>query len=119
VETDVSRIVISVGLCFVVAFASSRFQPGDWYKELPKPSWTPPSWVFGPVWIVLYVLMGLAAWLICSQYVSRRVLSNALPHLGHFRGCPEFLHMAVSKLFEAGLVKTQVEGIEINIVFLR
>lgn len=34
----------------------------SWYRDIRKPSWTPPSWVFGPVWTTLYVLMGAAAW---------------------------------------------------------
>lgn len=34
----------------------------DWYASLRKPSWTPPSWLFGPVWTVLYALMAVAAW---------------------------------------------------------
>jgi tryptophan-rich sensory protein len=32
-----------------------------WYPTLAKPSWTPPGWLFGPVWTVLYALMGIAA----------------------------------------------------------
>lgn len=35
-----------------------------WYPTLRKPSWTPPDWVFGPVWTVLYTMMALSAWLV-------------------------------------------------------
>jgi tryptophan-rich sensory protein len=35
---------------------------GTWYPLLQKPSWNPPPWLFGPVWTLLYVLMGVAAW---------------------------------------------------------
>ena len=35
-----------------------------WYRTLAKPAWTPPDAVFGPVWTTLYVLMGVAAWLV-------------------------------------------------------
>jgi benzodiazapine receptor len=33
-----------------------------WYQQLERPSWTPPSWVFAPVWTTLYALMSVAAW---------------------------------------------------------
>lgn len=37
---------------------------GVFYGSLSKPSWAPPGWLFGPVWSALYVLMGVAAWLV-------------------------------------------------------
>ncbi len=60
-------LVVWVGLCFAVAFLASRYQPGAWYEELIKPGWTPPNWVFAPVWSLLYLMMGIAAWLVWKQ----------------------------------------------------
>ena len=45
--------------------ASSR--AGDFYLALDRPAWAPPSWLFGPVWTVLYVVMGVAAWLVWRE----------------------------------------------------
>lgn len=42
--------------------AGGSFEAGAWYQALNKPAWTPPDWVFGPVWAVVYVLMAVAAW---------------------------------------------------------
>lgn len=47
-----------------VAVIGSQFQPDAWYAALEKPSWNPPSRVFGPVWTTLYLLMAIAAWLV-------------------------------------------------------
>jgi benzodiazapine receptor len=49
---------------FAAGLIGSRFMPGAWYASLVKPAWTPPDAVFAPVWTVLYVLMGVAAWLV-------------------------------------------------------
>ena len=47
--------------CIAPAAAGAMFRPGDWYKGLSKPAWTPPNWLFPIVWAFLYVTMSLAA----------------------------------------------------------
>ena len=42
-----------------------------WYQTLNKPSFNPPDWVFGPVWITLYILMGISIWLIWKKEPSK------------------------------------------------
>lgn len=51
-------------LSFLAATSGFLGAPGEWYRGLEKPSWNPPSWVFGPAWSMLYTLMGTAAWLV-------------------------------------------------------
>jgi len=51
-------------LSFAAGWIGSRFTPGAWYAALAKPAWNPPAAVFAPVWSALYLLMGLAAWLV-------------------------------------------------------
>ena len=51
----------SIGAIFTVS------NMGSWYSTLAKPEWNPPSWVFGPVWTSLYIMMGIAAFLIWKK----------------------------------------------------
>ena len=62
-----------LGLCFGVAWLGARWNVGEiegWYRELRRPSFAPPNWVFGPVWSLLYLLMAMAAWRISMQPAS-------------------------------------------------
>ena len=62
--------VVLGGFCvasFVAAAIGGTATGGavqDWYPTLAKPSWTPPAWLFGPVWTLLYIAMAVAGWLV-------------------------------------------------------
>ena len=60
-------LIIALALPFAAAALGAQATNGSvntWYRTLRKPAWNPPSWVFGPVWTVLYTLMGIASWLV-------------------------------------------------------
>ena len=57
----------AVAVCFGVAALGSLFTTpslADWYADINKPSWTPPSWLFAPVWTLLFAMMATAVWLV-------------------------------------------------------
>lgn len=56
-------LAICLGVGGIGAMATTPEIDG-WYRDLQKPSWNPPSWVFGPVWTTLYILMAVAAWFV-------------------------------------------------------
>ena len=59
-----AHFVISLAICFSAAGIGAQFLPGEWYASLNKPTWNPPSWIFGPVWTALYTMMAISAWLV-------------------------------------------------------
>lgn len=48
-----------------VAGIATGSSVGGWYREIAKPTWTPPGWLFGPVWTMLYIAMAVALWVAC------------------------------------------------------
>ena len=74
--TKPGRSVQAAGLAgwLLVTFAAAALgnwatmsSVGDWYQTLERPHLTPPDWVFGPVWTLLYLMMAVAAWLVWRQ----------------------------------------------------
>lgn len=68
-----AALVVSTGSCLLVGVSGSLVTATsvrEWYPHIQKPSWTPPSAAFGPVWTALYLLMGVSAWLIWRDSVG-------------------------------------------------
>lgn len=64
-------LIVFIIVVAVVAMSGVHFQPGAWYAGLEKPWWTPPDWLFPPVWTVLYLMIAIAGWLIFSGQDGR------------------------------------------------
>ena len=60
-------LIVSIFICFAAAGLGGLVtnpKIPNWYAQLAKPVWTPPDWLFGPVWSMLYLMMAIAAWFV-------------------------------------------------------
>jgi uncharacterized protein YbjT (DUF2867 family)/tryptophan-rich sensory protein len=63
-------LLVFTAICLIaggIGGAVTSLSVGDWYQTVAKPTWTPPNWVFAPVWTALYLMMAVAVWLIWRQ----------------------------------------------------
>ena len=116
------KLIIAVGVCELAGVVGSIFTVSSiptWYAGLVKPALNPPSWVFGPAWITLYFLMGVAVFLVWSSYAKdtdgqrRRTIKIAF---GIF-GVQLFLNAIWSIIF-FGLKNPGVAFVEIIFLWL-
>ena len=84
-KKKVTYIAISVAICLIIGFLSgfaTQSSVNDWYLTLNKPSFNPPNWIFGPVWTVLYILMGIAAGIVWAKGFYHIWVKTALYNFG-------------------------------------
>jgi tryptophan-rich sensory protein len=76
-----SALVVSLVVCLgtgALGAAWTNTSLSTWYRTLEKPPWSPPDWVFGPVWTCLYIGMAIAAWLV---WLKKGLPSSRVPLL--------------------------------------
>lgn len=74
---NILKFVFSILICQLAGVIGSFFTTSaidGWYKTLEKPSFSPPDWLFGPVWIFLYLLMGISLYLILNTKKNKSAL---------------------------------------------
>jgi tryptophan-rich sensory protein len=112
---SILMLILFVAICFSAAGIGGLFTAtsiDDWYRNIDKPSWNPPSAIFAPVWTVLYLSMAISAWLVW-QYRQRK--SVQLPMMVFF--IQLLLNAAWSGLF-FGLQNPGLAFVEICILWL-
>ena len=84
-KKKLTYIAISVTICLVIGFLSgfaTQSSVNDWYLSLNKPSFNPPNWIFGPVWTLLYILMGISAGIVWAKGFYHIWVKTALYNFG-------------------------------------
>ncbi len=79
---SIVRVIVACGVSLSAGLIGSLAVGGGgfaaWYSMIQKPSFTPPNWVFGPAWTTLYILMGVAAFLVWRKGLRVRAVRIAL-----------------------------------------
>lgn len=65
--SELFAALVFLAVATSAALPGIAFRPGDWYRSLRKPSWCPPGWLFGPVWLVLYLSIAASGWIVWRE----------------------------------------------------
>lgn len=77
----IKKFVISLLVCLAAGFLGSIFTTPSiptWYASLTKPSFNPPNWLFAPAWTILFILMGISAFLVWHKGLKKKGVKKAL-----------------------------------------
>ena len=76
-----SRLLLSVAVCLLIGFLGSLVTTPSvsiWFSTVNKPSFSPPNWLFAPVWTILFILMGISAYLVWNKGLKKKAVKEAL-----------------------------------------
>lgn len=79
------HITVAVSVCLLIGFLAgmaTQSSVDTWYQGLRQPAFSPPDWVFAPVWTLLYIMMGIAAGIVWSRGFYHIWVKTALYHFG-------------------------------------
>jgi benzodiazapine receptor len=82
---DIVRLIASLLICQAAGLVGAVFTTPAipaWYAKLTKPAFTPPNWLFGPVWTGLYLMMGISLFLVWRQGAAGKQVGHALVLFG-------------------------------------
>ncbi|WP_109302445.1 TspO/MBR family protein [Aquimarina sp. AU474] len=115
-KKKVFRISIAVLICILIGFLGSiatQTSIDTWYQTLNKPFFTPPNWIFAPVWTILYIMMGIAAGIVWSRGFYHKWVKVALYHFGF-----QLLLNAAWSIFFFGLQNPLIALLDIIALFI-
>jgi benzodiazapine receptor len=75
------KVILAILICQAAGITGSIFTSSSietWYAALEKPFFTPPNWMFAPVWITLYTLMGISLYLVWQKGTRKENVRSAL-----------------------------------------
>jgi benzodiazapine receptor len=78
--SNIFKLIVSIIFCELAGLSGSFFTRSSfgWYLELNKPSYRPPDWLFSPVWITLFLLMGISAYLVWKKGTENKEVKYSL-----------------------------------------
>ncbi|AKM84229.1 TPA: TspO protein [Candidatus Campbellbacteria bacterium] len=119
------KLISVILICHMAGILGAFFttpQIDGWYSILIKPSFNPPSWIFGPVWLTLYTLMGISLFLIWQNKGNKKavnwfylqLLLNASWSIIFFGAHELFLAFIIILALILSVIKTMLEFWKIN-----